>query len=244
MRHSGALTTSHRLVSAPALLLSTSSGLPALRGGSTPHLPCSPAPPGTERSSRCCVTSPRCRRRRSARSRPQRRASAPPSRTLPPRWAARTAGCETTCPCCRRGRRSSSRRRRGECRSPEVRVWARARDGAGRDELAYVAPSAPLYHPRQDAARHEQARAQGKALAHGHASRRIAGSGTHVLFVSYYVAAWGSRPHHIRAACCYLMARGCSADPAGSPRRARPLPADHQGDPLHADRLQGVHGGG
>ena len=43
MRHSGALATSHRLVSASALLLTNSSGLPALRG-STPYLPCSVLP--------------------------------------------------------------------------------------------------------------------------------------------------------------------------------------------------------
>ena len=148
-----------------------------------------PAPPGTERSSRCCVTSPRCRRRRSARSRPQRRASAPPSRTLPRHWAARTAGCETTCPCCRRGRRSSSRRRRGECRSPEVRVWARARDGAGRDELVRVGNRAPRFTTHARTPRGARASASRQSARTPYASRRIAGSGTHVLFVSYYVAA-------------------------------------------------------
>ena len=63
-------------------------------------------PPGTERSSRCCVTSRRCRRRHWVRSRPQRRDSALPSRALPRHWAARTAGSETTCRCCQRRRRS------------------------------------------------------------------------------------------------------------------------------------------
>ena len=62
--------------------------------------------PGTERSSRYCATSRRRRRRRWARSRPQRHDSALPSRTLPRHWAARTAGSETTCRCCQRRRRS------------------------------------------------------------------------------------------------------------------------------------------
>ena len=92
MRHSGALTTSHRLVSAPALLLSTSSGLPArnpaLRG-STPHLPCSLLPQA--QSAARAAASPRRGAGGGARRAHARRGAPRPRPRAPCRLAGRLA---------------------------------------------------------------------------------------------------------------------------------------------------------
>ena len=88
MRRSGAMATSHRLVSAPALLLTTSSGLPALRG-STPHLPCSLLPQA--QSAARAAASPRRGAGGGARRAHARRGAPRPRPRAPCRLAGRLA---------------------------------------------------------------------------------------------------------------------------------------------------------
>ena len=55
-------------------------------------------------------------------------------------------------------------------------MWARARDGAGRDELVRVGSSAPLYHPRQDAARGRGTRRRVLRAKRSHTGARVGAS--------------------------------------------------------------------